>query len=343
MTLFDLIKDPYYKHKYVLERICMELLWFERSELILHYDDVIDTTELLPKIKQLYDEYAIGKQPLEYILWYVEYGWLRFHVNKNTIIPRPETEYMIEAVREYLDWKAEEQKSQKAKKITTIWAFELLSLWALLVDVGTGSGVLWLSILHSHGSQIESAFLIDISEGALEVAQKNYKHCLTEWQIDSSIDVVIEKGNLFSSPLLESYLWSSPTLLAKEGEPQEIIILANLPYIPDETFDTNPDQSIKFEPRVAFVGGDDGLDLYRVMFGQISGRAEELKSWKVEELENWQSFKPLSLWAFEPSIVMFLEMMTWQVDILRKEFDWLEFEEIKTFHFQIRIVKVVLL
>jgi hypothetical protein len=40
---------------------------------------------------------------------------------------------------------------------------------------------------------------------------------------------------------------------------------------------------------------------------------------------------------------MFLEMMTWQVDILRQEFDWLLFEEIKTFHFQIRIVKVTVL
>jgi hypothetical protein len=39
---------------------------------------------------------------------------------------------------------------------------------------------------------------------------------------------------------------------------------------------------------------------------------------------------------------MFLEMMTWQVDILRKEFDWLIFDEIKTFHFQIRIVKVII-
>ena len=99
------------------------------------------------------------------------------------------------------------------------------------------------------------------------------------------------------------------------------MILANLPYIPDETFDTNPDQSIKFEPRVAFVGGDDGLDLYRIMFQQI------------KELDKRITIKQ--------ALTMFLEMMTWQVDILRHEFEWLLFEEIKTFHFQIRIVKVV--
>ena len=284
MTLFDIIRDPYYAHKYVVEKICMHLLGYQREDLIIHYDDTI-TTEILTNIKQLYDEYAIGKQPLEYILWYVEYGWLRFHVNNNTIIPRPETEYMIEAVREYFT--------------------ELKTEEIVLVDVGTGSGVLGLSLLHSHGSQIVSAFLIDISEGALEVAKKNYQHCLIQWQIDQLISVVIGKGNLFD------------TSIVSVQNNQEVVILANLPYIPDETFDTNPDQSIKFEPRVAFVGWDDGLDLYRIMFGQIR--------------ESGYKF------------TMFLEMMTWQVDILRQEFDWLLFEEIKTFHFQIRIVKVILL
>ncbi len=68
---------------------------------------------------------------------------------------------------------------------------------------------------------------------------------------------------------------------------------------------------------MAFVGGDDGLDLYRVMFNQIHNSQCTMHN-----------------------VVMFLEMMTWQVDILKKEFEWLVFEEIKTFHFQIRIVKV---
>lgn len=296
MTIFDVIKDPYFTHKYVLERIVMHLLGFAREELIIHYDDLVDDETTL-RIREMYDEYAIGKQPLEYILGYVEYGWLRFSVNKNTIIPRPETEYMIEAVREFFltpdpsPWQEEGWPQGDLKK-------------TILIDVGTGSWVLGLSILHSHGSQIEKAFLVDISEQALEVAKRNYKHLVADDKIDRKIEVQILKSNL-----LESALFSFPR--------REVVILANLPYIPDETFDTNPDQSIKFEPRVAFVGGDDGLDLYRVMFGQIR--------WMLNA-ECWMQ--------------MFLEMMTWQVDILRKEFDWLVFEEIKTFHFQIRIVKV---
>jgi hypothetical protein len=45
----------------------------------------------------------------------------------------------------------------------------------------------------------------------------------------------------------------------------------------------------------------------------------------------------------EDTIVLFLEMMTWQVDVLRQEFDqYFVFEEVKTFHFNIRIVKATL-
>lgn len=244
-----------------------------------HYDDEI-TSELFDEIERLYKLYSVDHEPLEYILWYVEYGGLRFHVNKNTIIPRPETEYMIEAVREY------------------VWNKKYV-----LVDVGTWSWVLWLSILHSHGDFFDKAFLIDISEDALVVAKKNYDYCIVHDQINKSVNVTLSQWNLFD-----------PSVVTVED--QEVIILANLPYIPDETFDTNPDLSIKYEPRVAFVGGDDGLDLYRIMFQQIR--------------ESGCQF------------TMFLEMMTWQVDILRQEFSRLVFEEIKTFHFQIRIVKVTM-
>gem|GEM_PF-7014894 len=63
-----------------------------------------------------------------------------------------------------------------------------------------------MSILHSHGSQIESAFLIDISEDALAVAKKNYEFLTEHGQIDREIEVFIEKGDLLSSPSLDRRL-----------------------------------------------------------------------------------------------------------------------------------------
>lgn len=299
MTFFQLVADPQYKHKYVLEKIIGHLTGWTREELILHYDDVVNQ-ELLEQFKIQYNRYVVDQEPLEYILWYVEYGGLRFSVTKDTLIPRPETEYMIESVREHLGSsklvEGEQFKTQNSKLIT-------------LVDVGTWSGVLGLSVLYSHGSQIVQAFLLDISKGALEVAKDNYAGLVSEKKITSDIVVVIEEGNLFDTQWIDTAV----------NTVEDMVITANLPYIPDEDFDTNPDKTIKHEPRVAFVWGNDGLDLYRIMFEQIKNY-----HWKVKN-----------------EITMFLEMMTWQVDILRQEFEWLEFEEIKTFHFNIRIVKAV--
>lgn len=100
---------------------------------------------------------------------------------------------------------------------------------------------------------------------------------------------------------------------------KNIVLVANLPYIPEETFEANVADNVKkFEPKPAFVGGDDGLDYYRIMLDQIG------------------ELNPKNL-------VMFLEMMTWQVDILRQLYDdRFVFEEVKTFHFNIRIVKAYL-
>jgi len=95
-----------------------------------------------------------------------------------------------------------------------------------------------------------------------------------------------------------------------------LVIVCNYPYIPDETFEINADECAKTrEPRSAFVGGEDGLDLYRVLFGEIEQYGLR-------------------------HAVLFLEMMTWQMDKLIQEFgDHVDLQIIKTFHFNIIIVK----
>jgi hypothetical protein len=58
--------------------------------------------------------------------------------------------------------------------------------------------------------------LIDISDGALAVAKKNYDHCIEHNQIDKNMDVIIEEGNLFSSFGLDQYLNSERFLSVQE-------------------------------------------------------------------------------------------------------------------------------
>ncbi|GHW02527.1 hypothetical protein AGMMS50249_3130 [candidate division SR1 bacterium] len=282
MTFGELLKNPKFKKKSVLEALIKEYTNQKREEIWLHLDDQIDS-DVLIKILKGYGEYVDEKKPLEYILGHVDFFGYQFYVNQYTIIPRPETEYMIEAIDNFV-------KEQKKTDFDDFF---------ILLDIGTGSGILGISSLLQNPDNFKVAFLSDISQEALDVAKINYNKLIEIDRYDIS----------FLRSDLAAFVDDYPII--RQGR---VILVANLPYIPDDTFDNNALENVqKWEPRLAFVGGDDGLNLYRIMFDQV-------KTYK--------------------NIIMFLEMMTWQVEILRQEFgDWMEFEEVKTFHFNIRIVK----
>ena len=283
MQLQALIQNPAYKKKFVLEKLLCHYLDKTRTELWTDAEQEL-SEELVKKIQEDYRAYEEDEKPLEYILGFVEFFGVRFWVNEHTLIPRPETEYMITAITEELQSREDSDH--------------------ILLDIGTGSGVLWCSVLLQNGGKIKEVFLADISADALYVANRNYNDLID--------------GSLYDTRIVQSDLCAFLESYSGIIEGRKLIMTANLPYIPDQTFDENSPANVqKWEPRFAFVGGDDGLDLYRKMFAQLL----ELKD-QVSDL------------------VMFLEMMTWQVDILRKEYEgMIEFEEVKTFHFNIRIVK----
>ena len=283
MQLQALIQNPAYKKKFVLEKLLCHYLDKTRTELWTDAEQEL-SEELVKKIQEDYRAYEEDEKPLEYILGFVEFFGVRFWVNEHTLIPRPETEYMITAITEELQSREDSDH--------------------ILLDIGTGSGVLWCSVLLQNGGKIREVFLADISADALYVANRNYNDLID--------------GSLYDTRIVQSDLCAFLESYSGIIEGRKLIMTANLPYIPDQTFDENSPANVqKWEPRFAFVGGDDGLDLYRKMFAQLL----ELKD-QVSDL------------------VMFLEMMTWQVDILRKEYEGvIEFEEVKTFHFNIRIVK----
>ena len=283
MQLQALIQNPAYKKKFVLEKLLCHYLDKTRTELWTDAEQEL-SEELVKKIQEDYRAYEEDEKPLEYILGFVEFFGVRFWVSEHTLIPRPETEYMITAITEELQSREDSDH--------------------ILLDIGTGSGVLWCSVLLQNGGKIKEVFLADISADALYVANRNYNDLID--------------GSLYDTRIVQSDLCAFLESYSGIIEGRKLIMTANLPYIPDQTFDENSPANVqKWEPRFAFVGGDDGLDLYRKMFAQLL----ELKD-QVSDL------------------VMFLEMMTWQVDILRKEYEGvIEFEEVKTFHFNIRIVK----
>ena len=286
MKLWELLWRSDLKEKFVIQKFLCHFLWCSREELWLDMDkDLSD--ELIQKVLVAYKSYVEDKKPLEFILGHVDFFGKEFFVNEATLIPRPETEYMITAVTEHIHSLKPEAWSLKQN---------------LLLDIWTGCGVLWISVLLQNPDYFSEAVFSDYFENALEIAKKNYEKLITDYSW---------KVHFFYADLLDFLIrWIS------ELPDGNTVLVANLPYIPEDMFESNVADNVKKrEPKPAFVWWDDWLDYYRKMF---------------EQLFVLQAKK----------LVMFLEMMTWQVDILRQEFgDKMEFEEVKTFHFNIRIVK----
>lgn len=286
MTSYQsLLQNPQFKNKFVLESLIKAYTKMSREELWLHLSDPIDE-EVLNTVLKGYHAYTEDKKPLEYILGYVKFFDKEFIVNEHTIIPRPETEYMVAAVKNYLTSLPDTQKLS-------------------LLDIGTGSGILGISILLTQAQHFNQVILSDISAEALSVAQTNWKRLVPDY----TGEVHFLQSNLAD-------FLSNPSFASAN----QYLLVANLPYIPEETFDTNALENVqKREPRGAFVGGADGLSLYRELFHQLQ----------------------TSLFSHpQKSCTMFLEMMTRQTELLKAEFgDWLHFEEVETFHFNIRIIK----
>ncbi len=167
----------------------------------------------------------------------MEFYYQRFHINEHVLIPRLETESLV----------------REAIKFCRVSASEIL------IDIGTGSGIIPLSILS--GVNIPEVFAVDISPEALVVAEKNTENQgknLTFLESDL-LEVFLRKDATFSphpSPLLK-------------GEGVNILITANLPYIKQDDWDNMSSDTVH-EPKIALFGGaSTGFELYERLFSQI--------------------------------------------------------------------------
>ncbi|MFA5211624.1 MAG: peptide chain release factor N(5)-glutamine methyltransferase [Patescibacteria group bacterium] len=135
--------------------------------------------------------------PLAYLLKNKDFFSLNFFVNKNVLIPRPDTEILVEKVLELI--------SQYTKENN------------FLIDIGTGSACIPISILKNTDG-IEKAFASDISKKALKIAKKNDRKYQTQ--------INFLKGNLLL-PFLKKKL---------DLKNINLFLTANLPYLTLEQF-----------------------------------------------------------------------------------------------------------
>ncbi len=168
-------------------------------------------------------------EPLAYILGRREFFGLDFKVNKNTLIPRPETELFVEEVLKL---------NPKNKTI---------------VDIGTGSGNI-IASLAKNIREKNNFYGIDISEKALRVAKENAKN----YKLEKKIKFM--RGNLLDPIIQNSKL---------KIKNSEIIILANLPYLSKEIYNAAPKDVKNYEPKSALYSPGKGLAHYENLLKQI--------------------------------------------------------------------------
>lgn len=180
--------------------------------------------------------------PLAYLTGHKEFFGLDFVVNKHTLIPRPETELIV---------------SLALDKIRTTEDHKII-----LIDVGTGSGCIPISVIKTSKLQNFKTFAIDISQKALTVARRNAKKHHVKASLRSAHvagKIKFLQGNLLSS---------IPPLLKRSKEDfDQLIITANLPYLTNKQF--KQELSIQHEPQLALIAGNDGLKYYRQLLKQI--------------------------------------------------------------------------
>lgn len=199
--------------------------------------------------------------PLPYILGWWEFFGMEMIVSQDVLIPRPETELLVERA---LDW------------------LRANPLCRRVIDVGTGSGCIAIA-LADRIPDLE-VLATDISEKAIKVARQNAE----KFNVADRIKFV--SCSLF--PAKNSGVWSRFSDKPSQPPPSANLVVANLPYIPTPLL-----KELKVygrEPDLALDGGRDGLEVIRKFLEQAPGYLET-GGMILMEIEASQGMSALSL------------------------------------------------
>ena len=198
----------------------------DRTYLYAHPEQEVDE----PIVEQVLDNAMkrINKVPLQYIVGSTEFMSLTFKVTPSVLIPRQDTELLVETCINLAN-----------KAIGGVGSCSPRSI--SILDMCTGSGCVAVSLAWYLGQARLTA--CDISDAALEVAKDNAKN-----------NGVAQRITFLQGDLFEALIGSTPSF---------DIIASNPPYIESETISTLDPEVRSNEPLLALDGGTDGLDFYR--------------------------------------------------------------------------------
>jgi release factor glutamine methyltransferase len=204
------------------EQLLSHILNSPRLKLYTDYERIL-TEPQLKEFRGLVQR-AAEQEPIEYLTGKAHFFGLEFEVNRDVLIPRPDTETIVENILQL----ARHESGMEAPRV---------------LDLCTGSGCIAAAIAH----HLKTATVVatDASAAAVVVAKRNIE------KLGLADRVAIEMGDLFE-----------PLERIVDARPFDLIV-SNPPYIPTTMINTL-DRSVKdYEPRMALDGGLDGLLLHR--------------------------------------------------------------------------------
>ena len=206
----------------------------KESYLLFHYATSVSVSRLRFRPKTVLSDTEWNRiclllerrakhEPFAYLVNVKEFWSLPFEVTKNTLIPRPDSETLIESVLKYFPNKDAQLK---------------------ILDLGTGCGCLLGALLKEF--RYSSGVGVDTNIAASKIALQNMK------QLGFGTRAKINTG-IWGNGIQDSF----------------DAIVCNPPYIPSREI-KNLEKGVKnYEPRIALDGGEDGLECYRTIAGQI--------------------------------------------------------------------------
>jgi release factor glutamine methyltransferase len=198
------------------ELIVCHVLKLTKLDLFLRPDQEVSNTEA-ERVRLFFKRRAKG-EPVQYLIGTEGFMGLDFIVTPSVLIPRPDTELLVEKILELID---------NSKDVH-------------ILDIGTGSGAISISLAH----YLKHAHVdtVDISKEATAVAKQN----ALQNQVEDRVRFL--NGDLFE-PLAADLKYD--------------VIVSNPPYIPTEDIEALQVEVAVHEPRLALDGGMDGYDFYR--------------------------------------------------------------------------------
>mgnify|MGYP000854175001 FL=1 len=219
-------KNSINESKLIAEIVFSHVLNTDRMMLFTKYRDEIEN-EKIEKIRYFIQKIGREKFPVQYLLNEQEFYGRKFYVDKGVLIPRQDTEILVEKMIEIL--KNNILKNKNLEKN--------LKIHPKILDIGVGSGIIGISV----ALEIKDSYVlgIDISEKALETSEKNK-------EILNVKNIKFLKSNLFEN------------IEFKEFD----MIISNPPYISFNEVGIMSDDTLLHEPSEALFAENDGLYFY---------------------------------------------------------------------------------